>query len=303
MSRLAALYHDLRAQEFGPIVTKEILCAAAGLKLTRVSVTDRDVATLKGLLPSYGMQLTVSEKKYGIARDVGKGGWSNRFTTPVSHDTAGGYWKLYIAADRSLMLRAREHDAGGNDNSLGETLGIPDCCRRFFDAFAKQAFAKQGDLVPFTFSNTVGEYPFDFWNNSACQYFGYSLLSFSPCSFNCPHAAEIARKTYDFLSGIDPDFAERFLQHHRHSVLYTEYEGVFLLIDAEYNAGVLTYRATKSTNSESAVAKAIQEGNCIVPRGPDTFTIQAGKKVLKDCAGSDFALCIFAENQGGKTSE
>jgi hypothetical protein len=299
MVRLAALYHDLRALGFGPIVTKEILCAAAALKVTRISVTDRDVAKLEGLLPTYGMQLTVGDTKYGVARDLGKGGWSNRFTAAVPADSADGYWKLYIAADRFVMLDARERDAAGNDNYLGDALGIPDCCRRFYDTFARLAFAKQGDLVPFTFLNTEGGYPFNFWNNSACQYFDYSLLSFSPCSFNCPKAADVARRTYEFLRDIDRDFAERFLDQHRRSVLYTEYDGVFLLIDAVYDAGTVSYRAANATSRESDVAKAIEAGNRIVLHRPNAFTIQAGSNVLKECAGSDFALCVFAESKLG----
>jgi hypothetical protein len=300
MGCLTALFHELRALEFGPIVTKEILCAAAGLKVTRVSATDADVAKLERLLPAQGIELMVSKTKYGIAQDAGKGGWSNRFTDVVVPDAPEGYWKLYIAVDPTLMFRAREHDADGADNFLGESLGIPDCCRTFFDAFAKQAFEKQGDLVPFTFLNTAGGYPFNFWNNSACQYFGYSLLSFSPCSFHCPHAAEVASKTYAFLRQVDADFAERFVEQHRRSILYTEYDGVFSLIDAEYDTGVLSYRVANATCAEGAVAKAIDEGDCIVSRGPYAFTIQAGATVLKECKGIDFALCIFAEDKLGK---
>ena len=300
--RLAALYRELQALGFGPIVTKEILCAAAGLKVTRLSATDLDVAKLERLLPSYGIEVAVGDVKYGIALDAGKGGWANRFTAPVPADSPEGFWKLYLALDPSLMSRAREHDARGADNVLGESLGIPDCCRVFYDAFAKRAFEKQGDLVPLTFLNTPAGYPFNCWNNSASQYFGYSLLSFSPCSFDCPKAAEVATKTYAFLHQIDAGFADRFLEHHRRSILYTEYDGVFSLVDAEYDAGVLRYRAVEGTTTEGAVASALANGDRIVSRASNAFTIQAGVTVLKKCEGTDFALCIFADGKTGSQS-
>jgi hypothetical protein len=293
MDRLNALYRKLSALELRPISIKEILCAAAGVKVARVSLADRERYALEDLLPSYGLKVTASEEKYSVARDVGKGGWANRFTGTVARDAPDGYWKLYIAPDAELARWARALDTRGDDDSFGKALGIPDCCRQFFDRCVKEAFAVQGDVLPFTARNTAGRYPYNFWNNSACQYFGYSLLSFFPCSFNCPASASVSRKTYALIEAVNRDFAQVFLDHHRRSVFYTEFSGVFLFIDSRYHGNMLTYQGVQGTTRDTDIARAVQQGDRLVLLERDSIAIQSGATVLELCEGDNFSLCVF----------
>lgn len=288
-----SLYGELRDLELGGIAIKELLCAAARLKITRLTVDDSTRTALERLLPNYGLTVHASTEKFRVSRDAGKGGWSNRFLGPAADDASDGLWKLYIASDTAVAADALRLDAVGEDDRFGETLGIPDCCRRFFDTHMTEAFSKQGDLVPLTLRNTRASYPFNLWNNSACQYFGYSLLSYAPCSFNCQASAAASRATYQFLRRIDGGFAARFLEHHACSVLYTEWHGVFLLRNARWADEALSYEGVLATDKESAIAKALRAGNRLTVVDHDAIAIHEGRHTLRICEGEDAGLCVF----------
>jgi hypothetical protein len=293
MADLRECYEALRRIELGAISIKEILCAVAGLKVTRVSVADRERFALEQLLPSQGLEFVVSETKRRVARDHGKGGWSNKFADAAPVDDPDGYWTVYVGTQSDILAWAHSSDVSSRNNLFGEALGIPECCRRFFDDNIKQAFVRQGDLLLFTLHNTKASPPFNRWVNYACQYFGYCLLSFAACSFDCAHAARVAQRTYAFLRDIDPEFADRFLWHHSQSVFYTEHDGIFLLLDARYSSGVLRYSKVRSTSEESEIAKAVCSGNNIAVVADDAFAIRKDDSILAVCEGDECGLCAF----------
>src|SRR5262249_36047209 len=139
----------------------------------------------------------------------------------------------------------------GDDEGFGFLLGIPHCCIEAYKRFQPIAKLKQNDFVPLVLGNTEGSVPYSFWNNYVAQYYGRSLLSFFPCSFNCPAAESIARKTYSILQQCSPQWADSFLAIQRANILYTEYLGLHLFPSTHYRDGWLDYDA-RSVQSTAA---------------------------------------------------
>jgi hypothetical protein len=228
-------------------------------------------------------------------RDVGKGGWSNRFGLEVPASDGRGDWLVYVASSERAATAARDAEAEQRDADFGTALGIPACCTEFYLAHRELAFRKQNDYVPLVLDNTRGPFPYNFWNNYVAQYFGYSLISFFPCSFNCERAAQVARRTHDFLRGVCTRFAGRFTYMQRQSILYTEYRGLFLFEGARYRRGHLDYEPDliHTTLRDAALMKPLAAGQRLRINAKHDVDILVGDAVIRSCRGENVSACIF----------
>lgn len=292
LSVLRTLFLD---REFSQLDVRDILASAAGMKVSRLCAGDESRRTIQDLLAPYGVAVVLSERKYLRVLDEGKGQWSNRFCGTVPVTCSQGDWIVYLSRERGAAERAREYDAASNHEELGKLLGIPPCCRQFYQTFSSLAFARQGDLLPFTRWNTTTPPPFNFWTNYATQYFGYSLLGFAACSFNCDAAVASAKRVWWLLNSIDPEGARTFLTHQAKSVLYTEYAGVFLLDVSMTSSNEVNYRPLRWTNPDSDTARAILAGTSMKQAEDGTIEIYEDRKMLAKLNPKESALCIFTE--------
>jgi hypothetical protein len=291
---LRSLYCELARAGFEPIPIREILSAAYGLKVSRLTLDDDAKDRLERIASRFGLATDPGDAKYLAASDVGKKTWKNLFVRKVSPAVPGGYWKVCVATDMGAASRASEMDASGDHEGFGEILGIPRCCREYYCANVPRALSKQGDFLPITRANTPGAYPFNHWTNYAARYFGYSMLSFDACSFRCPNAAAAARVAFGLLSRIDLQFACRFMSHHRKSVLYTEYDGVYLLADCRYDGGTVWCSLADGTESGTPLASALSRADnlsCPAPGAGPTL-VRRGTHVLY-ALHDEIALCVF----------
>jgi hypothetical protein len=265
------------------------------MKTSRIGVNDAQAARLTRVLRELGLGMCVSGKRYLGRRDIGKGGWSNSFASPGSATESKGDWLLYVANSRRAARLARDHEEAGRENDFGADLGIPECCRVFYLAQQAQAMKKQNDYVPLVLDNTDGPPPYNRWNNYVAQYFGYSLLSFFPCSFNCASAASTARSTYEFLRMVCPSFAKRFVYMQRWSILYTEYRGLHLFERSSYREGRLTYDSSRihTTLPNGALMRHLLAGTELAVQSKHAIDIRSATGAVKSYRGSNVCACIF----------
>lgn len=292
--RLRLLYDRIQ-QEFAPIACRELLCAAAGLKCSRLMMGSHAANWLEAVLTEFGLCSARSHARYLLRQDVGKGGWCSGINGEVPPEDERGYWKLYVGSSLEAVHQAKEAESDGGEQDFSDSLSIPDCCARFYEENKKAAQREQDDYVMLTFRQSEGAFPFSYWNNYVAQFFGYSLISFFPCSFHCDRSATAAQASYQFLQRVAPELAEQTLYYHRQSILYTEYQGVYLFEGARFECDRLHYdpERIRATVPSSELLDQLRLGDRLHLTGRTSVSVQAGSKTLTSVGGEHVAPCIF----------
>lgn len=288
------LYREIRGR-LSDTSVKELLLAAAGVKVARLSVSDVELQFLSCLADKFGLFLVASDERYLPRRDVGKGNYCNAFERQTGPDETRGLRNVYIATDKSLVEDAKLLEKVVDDELFGALLGIPYCCRKAYQRFLPIASTKQFDLVPLVLDNTPGPPSYDSWLNYPSVYFGRSLLSFFPCSFRCTAATTVAKSTYHMLAECDEAWATSFLELQRSNILYTEYQGVHLfrqpLVDGWIRYGPNDIISTEPTE----LAAFIRRGDRLEVCGKRLAHIYSGAERISTLRGKDTGVCVFFE--------
>ena len=288
------LYREIRGR-LSDTSVKELLLAAAGVKVSRLSVSDGELQFLSCLADRFGFFLLASDERYLPRRDVGKGNYCNAFERLVGPDETRGLRNVYIASDKSLVEDAKLLEKAVDDELFGALLGIPHCCRNAYQRFLPIASAKQFDLMPLVLENTPGPLSYDPCLNYPSVYFGRSLLSFFPCSFQCTGAGTVARSTYGMLAECDEAWATSFLDLQRSNILYTEYQGVHLfrqpLVGGWIRYGPDDFISTEPTE----LAALIRRGDRLEVCGKRLAHIYSGAERIATLQGEDIGVCVFFE--------
>jgi hypothetical protein len=287
------LYLDLSGK-FDDNLIRETLLAAADVKISRTTLTEPKIDLLRTAAERHGFEIIGGQETFVLCADQGKGGWANRGRTTVETGEVGGVRNVYIASDGTLAETGRLLDEAGEDDLFGALLGIPACCREAFERFKHLAAGKQYDLMPFALQNTGGAMPYDWRLNCAAQYFGFSLLSFFPCSFLCPAAAEVADKTLQMLTQCDTGWADKFVKLQQSNVLYTETSGVHLL-RAQLCDGQISYQPRDLMSTEvTEVTGLLQRGDRLKVISKHAVHIYRGSIKIGEVAGEDICMCAFS---------
>jgi hypothetical protein len=289
------LLKELQVIGIYPSVIREVLQAYFGVKVSRTSISDRQLPCFVAVIESYGMYIGVSQQKYFASPDTGKGGWCNAPPIILEGDSQIGEHFIYIGKYPEKVLLALQSEESGFETSFAESLGIPKCCSEFYLKEIESARRVQNDLLPFSFKNSSKIYPLDFWTNMASQYFGYGLNSFFPCSFNCPNSSDVALQTFELLKSVDLSFAELFYRHQKMNYLYTEYDGVFAFYQSTFDKTILCYEPLSIIGTcNGVVMSALKRGDSIAIIDERHYQVLSEERVLLDLKDEFTALLIFS---------
>ncbi len=281
----------------GPIPAKEALLAVLGYKTSRLGIHPNYLQIIVKIFEFYNVQYVIGNFRYTYIKDIGKGGWSNRFGDETLKDdtNAKGDFFFYIADNLKKAKAALEKEENEKEFEFGETLGIPSCCANFYIDNAEKAFKKQNDFVLYVLEKTKSNPPYDFWNNYVSQYFGYSLLSFFPCSFDCESSKKVSKQIFKILNETDHSLANKFLFFHKQNILYTEYRGIYLFENSIFRSGSISYKNTKihSTMNKSSIQKTIFQGDKIKIINKNYCLFYNKNKLIRELKGENIALCLF----------
>jgi hypothetical protein len=276
---------------------KEILLAAAGVKVSRLCVRDADVGFLRSLADRHGFCVLVGQERYLPRRDVGKGNYCNAFERIGGLADPDSLSIVHVASDSNLAVVASLLEEAGDDELFGTLLGIPNCCRAAYERARPAASAKQFDLMPAVLENSAPPLCYDWWLNYASIYFGRSLLGFFPCSFRCAAARRVATSTYNMLAECDEAWALSFVELQRSNILYTEYQGVHLfrqpVVDAQIHYGSEDILSTAPTE----VSALIRKGDRLDVCGKHLVRIYSGAEQIGCLQGNDIGMCVFFDKR------
>jgi hypothetical protein len=286
------LYAQMRGL-FSDDVTREVLLAAAGVKISRTCLSDANLEVLRGICGQHGLRLLASEERYIHRQDTGKGGASNRIEQRAAPGDETGLRNVYIASGANVVEVGKLLEEAGDDEVFGTLLGIPTCCREAYARFKPQAMAKQNDFLPLVLDNTVGAVPYDPWLNYLSQYFGRTLISFFPCSLRCPAAAMVARITFGMLAECDRAWAQSFLDLQRTNIVYTEYEGLHMF-RRSFAEGSIQYGPNDFDSTEpTSVSDLLRRGDRLDVRGKRCVHVYRGSDRIGALEGEDVGMCVF----------
>lgn len=286
------LYLDLKGQ-FDDNLVREILLAAADVKISRASLTEEKIALLQAIAERHGFQIVTTDDQWILRADRGKGGWANGGARLAEPGEAGGVRNVYIASDATLAETGKMLDEAGEDDLFGALLGIPACCREAYEKFSPLAAKKQFDLVPYVLDHTDGAMPYDWRLNYMAQYFGAALLSFFPCSFRCPAAAAVADRTLGMLAQCDAAWAKRFTELQQSNVLYTEYGGLHLFRARLLNDRIAYGPQDLQSTAATELAALLQQGDRLEVSDKHIAHVYRGSTKIGELAGEDTCMCAF----------
>ena len=284
------------AQSFGLLKCREIMSAWVGEKVSRIASNQSDLKKTIELIRKLNLYYHVNTNLIFTKRDIGKGGWSNKFDDRHNPSLDKGEYLIYIANSKKDLKIALKADLDNNEKDFGEGLGIPECCINFYLSNKEKAFSKQNDYVTLVASNTRGLHSFNYWNNYVSQYFGYSFLSFFPCSFNCKEAVKQSKRSYEMMFSLLPEEAEKILYFQKQPILYTEYRGIYLFEGAISNNtqtlidNCIIHSTMKSTSKTLKFIQNTKEIK-ILDKSKIHFTSKKDKTRVVD--NKDWVMCSF----------
>jgi hypothetical protein len=223
--RARTVYEILR-EEAPPILLRELLEAILGLKCSRISVTLNGLKRLKALACDLGFGLYVADSKRISAYHPGKGIWSDQASKYVPLDDPEGLFVAYLALTPEDALTAYQTEAYMGDDSFGELLLIPPCCRRFYLDRRPQALAAGDDYLWETLGEDPGGGAEPAGANIVAQYFGRCLLSHFPCSLRCTLSRRVSVLRRKAIAQVSQEFSDYLAEGHSWPVLVIRGKGM-----------------------------------------------------------------------------
>lgn len=191
---------------------REIIEALAGFKLSRLNISEFQIEELKKWCIKNGLFYSIS--KYYIEEHIyneGKGRWSNS----GRKNSISGIKFFYLSKNQDDVISAKIAEEKSNFESfsiMGDLLKIPKCCQKFYNEKRSKAVHNYYDeYAPLIEKNTssIGRI-IDWKSNYLSQYFGYSLIHYYPCKFNCIKTKERASKIFTLIQDHSKPMAGAF---------------------------------------------------------------------------------------------
>jgi hypothetical protein len=193
-------------------VKAEILLALAGIKVSRLTMPKLLADNLHEIWDKIAPFCCASEFLVRTM-DEGLGGFSNIPQGYVSYTNQKNICSenlifIYVADCNTKASECAGLDA---QDMAGESLGIPECCIRFYE----QTKLSAGHLNPFASNIETGKSSIIPWQlNFYSMYHGNGLLWHFPCSENCSRTIQLVNQRYVYLRKIDSAFADTLKNGH-----------------------------------------------------------------------------------------
>ena len=204
----------------------EVMCVVQNIKpVARILCHQPQASTIRKALSDLGLQ--AARAGYKLLLEHGSSSYVDKATRVSLDHPSVGHEILYIAKSSALANQAQEKEHHQQHVELGLLLGYPLCCAEFF---AKKFSEHHTDLTLDMFEASPG-YEFPYEMNIAARHMDMALLSHFPHSFFCEPSQEQALKRLELLKENMPKAMVHLNSILKSAVIYTEQEGVHVLID------------------------------------------------------------------------
>jgi hypothetical protein len=272
----------------------ELLCVLTGRKkVMRTTVRPAAFNTIADFLNSHGIAFERNESRINYRKDRGKGGWSNLYDPQAKESAGAKEYLMYIGLSKQVVNRAAKLEKK-NDESFGEILSYPDCCRAAFSRNLPYAVRKQGDLVPIVADQTPTPAPWSYLLNIGGRYFERSLISFYPCTLDCREARKIANETLKLVKKYIPEYETELVESLKSPVLYTEYFGVYMFLSAKVRGNIIEYSpGNLRMTTANRIGADLKHSRRLVIHDMHHVSIQRGPKIIRTLQGSNVRALVY----------
>jgi hypothetical protein len=223
-------------------------------------------------------------------------GYSNMITQfgPLELNRKAGVF-AYISRSLSPLMTVWIAELLGDHQAVGKMLGYPPCCIDFYRKNIRLANREySGEFAYLTFRNSrpsakYGEFPY--FTNNVTRYFGETLLSHFPCSFNCPASVSLAMNYLAALNEIRTFDVEHIKTRMKSIVLYCKSQGIFWLRNCMSRGNAFHYSLDSVSASDrySDLYMAIRIGDSIsISEHRDRISVNNNGKETHSVDGASF---------------
>lgn len=272
----------------------ELLCVLTGRKTAmRTTATPTNFKALADFLKRHEIAFEHNVCQIGIKRDRGKGGWSNLYDPRANGSTGAKEFMIYVGLSDEIVKQAAGLEKM-DDESFGEILTYPECCRAAFSRNLPYATGKQGDLVPLVVDQTFSRAPWNHLLNIGSRYFERSLISFYPCAFDCRAAEKYAAETLRLITEYLPEFENELIESLKAPILYTEYSGVYMFYKAKVSDGIINYSPGHlRMTTENRIGADLKSSRQLVIDDTHHVTITEGKRIVRVLKGDNIRALLY----------
>jgi hypothetical protein len=208
---------------------------------------------------------------------------------PKKVNVRGNYF-VYFSMDLELAKKAKFYEHMRNDRKIGELMGYPDCCIDFYLKNYDRAKEIGDEYSLFSLENS--SFPMPFYTNNLLRFFGITLISHFPCSFNCEKSVEMGEIFLNCVEYENKDVAA-FLRRHLSSVVMSHVgSGVHVFSGAALNNDVVSYSNVWLT-SPNQVHDLLKQCNRIEIIDKNHLRFYNGSEFIKEFSGKDVGLMVF----------
>jgi len=272
----------------------ELLSVLSGRKqVMRTSIKPANINPVTKFLRSYGIDFMESESRIKYRMDQGKGGWSNLYDPQSTESCRSKEFLIYIGLSKQIVSQALNLEKG-DDDSFGDILSYPECCRASFCRNLPYAARKQGDIVPIIADQTPSSSPWNHLLNIGSRYFERSLISFYPCSYCCNKAMNSASETLRIVNKYIPEFKDELIDSLKSPIFYTEYLGVYMFFKAKCDKDTIAYSPDKlRMTTTNKIGEDLRKGDRIIINNMRSISIFKGKKEIRTVKGDNVRTLIY----------
>ncbi|MFH1605783.1 MAG: DUF483 domain-containing protein [Nanoarchaeota archaeon] len=167
-----------------------------------------------------------------------------------------------------------------NHKKIGELLGYPNCCTDFYIKNRTEAGEKRNDdYTLITLQKSKG-FVFPFYLNNALRYFNSAIITFFPCSYSCPKAIDLSKKIFQEIQKASPEFTNFLEDKLKCVVIYTDFDGVHLIRDFDFEKNIIKYKTVEST-CKNELNKILCEADELKIVNKNFIKVIKDKKIVK----------------------
>jgi hypothetical protein len=234
-------------------------------------------------------KLALELSSFKIVRNTTDPGNNTALMVKPEHTDKGSFF-AYISKRSDDATHAKFYEHIRNDNKLGELLGYPECCRNFYDDKYAEA-AQLGDEYSFFSIANTKEAPL-FYTNNMLRFFGVTLMSHFPCSFNCVNSLFQGKRRFEAIHRKNPALAEYVKEVLRGPVIAHASTGVHALKRTTQEGDTISYKDVWLT-SPNPMHNLLSEGTAVEMLGMNHIKIKNKNVLVHEEKGDGLAMVVF----------
>ena len=271
----------------------EVLFVMEDLKpAARIELHENNYAAVRDFCAAHGLNLELSFFKI-LKPDKNASNYdpSNNVAAMVKPDHPDkGHFFAYVSKSADEAQKARFYEHICNDERLGELLGYPSCCVKFYKDNYEKAAQMHDDYCFFSIANTK-ENPL-FYTNNMLRFFDVALVSHFPCSFECVDSLFQAKRRLEAIRRYNPALADYVADVLRGPVIAHAGTGIHAIKGCRKKGDKIFYKDVWLT-SPNPIHNLLISGNNIQLVHRNHVKIFQNETLVHEQFGNDVAAIEF----------